>query len=134
MQVTWLKEDHRIKRLTKRRAWIVWTHGPPHHDRPRALKKGVITVVVETSAMHLDRQITIQGERFDAFYKASQRASSERFIMDRTAAIFLKRFTMDRSIVTVDSSHRTVTPKTYINRYDLTISKAFEEEIDNMQS
>ena len=44
MQVTWLKEDNRIKRLTKRRPWIVWTHGPLHHDRARALKKGVIDV------------------------------------------------------------------------------------------
>ena len=62
----------------------------------------VITVVIETSAMHLDRQIAIQGVRSNAFYNASQQASFERFITDRTAGTFLKRFTMDRSIITVD--------------------------------
>ena len=29
--------------LAKRCVWIVWTHGPPDHDRARALKEGVIT-------------------------------------------------------------------------------------------
>ena len=73
MQMTWLNKRHRIKGLAKRRAWIVWTHGPPDHDCARALKEGVITVMIETSAMHLDRQIAIQGARSSAFYNASQR-------------------------------------------------------------
>ena len=109
MQVTWLKVDHWIERLTKRWAWIVWTHGPPHHDRAHALKKGVITVVIETTTAHLDRQIEIQGARSKVFYNASQTASSGHSIKDPMAATFLKP--SDRSIVTVNESHRTVTPK-----------------------
>ena len=88
MQMTWLKKRHQIKGLAKRCAWIMWTHGPPDHDHARALKEGVITVVIETSAMHLDPQIVIQGARSNAFYNASQRASPECFITDRTAATF----------------------------------------------
>ena len=94
----------------------------------RALKEGVITVVIETYAIHLDRQIAIQGARSNAFYNASQRASSERFIKDRTAAICLKLFTMDRLIVTIDINNWTVAPKTCINRDVLLISKAFESK------
>ena len=86
-----------IKRWSNRSAWIAWTRG-----RTRALKEGVITVVIETYAMHLNLQIAIQGARSDAFYNASQHISFERFITDRTAATCLKRFMMDRSIVTID--------------------------------
>ena len=70
MQVTWLNKTHRIKGLAKRRVWIVWTHGPPDHDRACALKVGVITVRIEMRVMHPDRRIAIQRERSDAFYNA----------------------------------------------------------------
>ena len=70
MQVTWLNERHRIKRLTKRRAWIAWTHGPPDHERARALKVGVITARIEMRAKHPDCRIAIQWENPDAFYNA----------------------------------------------------------------
>ena len=68
MQVTWLNKRHRIKGLAKRHAWIAWTHGPPDHDRARALKVGVITVRIETRVTHPDCRIAIQRERSDAFY------------------------------------------------------------------
>ena len=70
MHVTWLNKRHRIKGLAKRRAWIVWTHGPLDHDRARALKVGVITVRIETRVTHPDRRIAIQWERSDVFYNA----------------------------------------------------------------
>ena len=66
---------------------LVRTHGPPHHDHACALEVEVITIEIETYAMHLDCLIAIQGEQSDAFYNASRRASSERFIKDMTAAL-----------------------------------------------
>ena len=74
VQVTWPKEEPWIKPWSDRSAWIAWTRDPPHHDHTHALKEGVITVVIETYAMHLNRQIAIRGARSDAFYNASQRA------------------------------------------------------------
>ena len=64
--------------------------------------KGSYNGYDEVRGAHLDRQIAIQGARSKAFYNASQRTSSERFITDRTATTFLKRLTMDRSIITID--------------------------------
>ena len=43
-----------------------------------------------------------KGRDLRHFINASQWTSSEHFMMDRTATTFLKRLTMDRSIVTVD--------------------------------
>ena len=74
MQDTWPKEESGIKLKGNQRASIECTRGPLHHDHAHALKKEVITVVIETSAAHLYRQIAIQGARSKAFYNASQTA------------------------------------------------------------
>ena len=74
MQDTWSKEERGIKLKGNQRASIECTHGPHHRDHACALKKEVITVVIETSAAHLDRQIAIQGARSMVFYNASQTA------------------------------------------------------------
>ena len=47
--------DHNQSALMK------WTRGPPITISARVEKEGVITVVIETFAAHLDRQIAIQG-------------------------------------------------------------------------
>ena len=74
MQDTWPKGERGNKLKANLRASIECTHCPQHHDHVRALKKKVITVVIETYAVHLDRQIAIQGARSKAFYNASQTA------------------------------------------------------------
>ena len=55
MQDKWPKEERGIKLKGHQSTSIECTRGPPHHDHARALKKEVITVVIETSAAHLDR-------------------------------------------------------------------------------
>ena len=42
-------------------ALMKWTRGPPITISSRVEKEGVIKVVIETSAVHLDRQIVIEG-------------------------------------------------------------------------
>ena len=74
MQDRWPKEEHEIKLKGDQSASIECTRGPPHHDHGRALKKEIITVVIEKSAAHLDHQIAIQGARSKAFHNASQTA------------------------------------------------------------
>ena len=74
MEDTWPKEERGIKLKGHQSASIECTRSPPHHDHARALKKEVITVVIETSAAHLDRQIPIKWARSKAFYNASQTA------------------------------------------------------------
>ena len=49
------------------------TRGPSITISARVKKEGVITVVIEISAAHLDRRIAIQGTRSKAFYNAYQR-------------------------------------------------------------
>ena len=82
MQVTWLNKGHRIKGLSKGRAWIVWTHGPSDHDCARALKAGVITAQINARRVHPDRRIVIQRERADAFYNAYRRGLIQMFHQD----------------------------------------------------
>ena len=65
----------------------------------------------------------IQRQRCDAFYNASNRTSSERSIHDPMAETFLKRSTMEHSIVTVDHFDQTVTPKYPIKQGVLPICK-----------
>ena len=87
MQVTWLNERHRIKGLAKRRAWIVWTHGPPDHDRARALKVGVIMAQISRVGVHPDRRIAIQRAQFDAFNNVNPRGLIRALHQDQTVAI-----------------------------------------------
>ena len=63
------------------------------------------------------------------FYKRISSTSSGPSISDPTIATYLKRSTMDRSIVTVDRFDQTVTPKCTIKQDVLRCSKAFELEI-----
>ena len=102
LQVTWPSEEPWIEWRNDRRTWIAWTRGPLDLIKRTCLKGGVITALIKSSATHPDRRIAIQGMRFHAFYNASKTASSGRSIKDPTAATFLKRSTMDRSIVTVN--------------------------------
>ena len=81
--MTWLNKGH----LTKGRAWIVWTHGPPDHNRARALKVGVITAQINARGVHPDRRIVIQRERSDAFYNAYPRGLIRTLHQDLTVMI-----------------------------------------------
>ena len=67
-----------------------------------------------------------------AFYKRISSTSSDSSISDPMIATYLKRSTMDRSIVTVDRFDQTVTPKCTIKRHVLQCSKAFVLEIQKL--
>ena len=110
MQVTWLDEERRIKWMIDRRASIEWTCGPPKSIKRTCQLKGVITVQIEPRGEHLDRLIKIQRTRSKAFNKRILKRSSRPSISNPTATTYLKRSTMDRSIVTIDRNDRTVTP------------------------
>ena len=104
------------QRKHNRSASIRCTRGQPDRITRTCLFKRIIKAQIKRAREHLDHMITIQRAQSSAFYNAYQRASSRRSIHDLTAAIFLKRSTMDRFIVTVDRLDRTVTPKKCINR------------------
>ena len=104
------------QRKHNRSASIRCARGQPDRITRTCLFKRIITAQIKRAREHLDHMITIQRAQSSAFYNAYQRASSRRSIHDLTAAIFLKRSTMDRFIVTVDRLDRTVTPKKCINR------------------
>ena len=90
VQDTWQTARRWIKQSTDYHAWITWTRGPSDPSNARDINRGVIKAVISYRGEHPDRQIVIQRRRSNAFYNASQRASSEGFITDRTAATFLK--------------------------------------------
>ena len=67
-----------------------------------------------------------------AFYKRISSTSSSPSISDPTIATYLKRSTIDRSIVTIDCFDQTVTPKCTIKQDVPRCSKAFELEIKKL--
>ena len=104
------------QRKRNRSASIGCAHGPSDRITRTCPYKRIITAQIKRAREHLDRRITIQRVQSSAFYNAYQRASSGCSIHDPTVAIFLKRSTIDRFIVTIDRFDRTVTPKKCINR------------------
>ena len=106
--------------------------GPPDHDQSMCWIKGIITAEIQSCGTHLDRQIKIQRAWFKAFYKRISNDHIWTVHHDRTAMIFLKWSTMDRSIVTVDRNDRTVTKWRPIKRLVLHNCKAFKLDFNQI--
>ena len=102
MQDTWQKEERwiNLRTIEARRLDVLAVHRIT--SKTRAFKSGVMTAVISSRGMHPKHRIAMQRRRSNAFYNASKMASSGCSIKDPTAATFLKRSTMDRSIVIVD--------------------------------
>ena len=85
-------------------------------DQRTCLIRGVITVQIKSRRRLPDRRIKNQRTRCLAFLK---RLSTDQIVVvhhDLTAMTYLKRSTMDHSIVIVDQNDRMVTIKNPLNR------------------
>ena len=118
LQVTWLMERRWIT-IEARRSDALTDHRI--RSNARVVNSGVLTAVIASCGMHLNVFHSNRGDQMCFITHLNGRIQT--VDRDPTATIFLKRFTVDRFIVTVDRFDRTITPKMYINRGVLRYSK-----------